>query len=142
MQAVGGKTVRRVGSPGGEGVDAAGAVIAAKSAPCEVVVADIACRAISIAPAEASAEPVPPSEGKEKIEVKRCQRHEKILLRLGWWSTNLSQRAERSSILIPGLCARKSRRSEEANGRPSNPAFSGPAASYPKPTPGVGEKRG
>ena len=38
-----GKAVRGVGSPGGEGADASGSLIAAESAPCEVFVGEGAC---------------------------------------------------------------------------------------------------
>ena len=66
-------------SPSGEGADTAGSVIAAESAPCEVLDEEGACRATLLAAAGASAEPVPPSEGTEKPKRKECWRQEKII---------------------------------------------------------------
>ena len=70
MRPEGGKAVGGAGSPGGEGEDADGVVIAAESAPCEVLVGEGECWATAAAAAGASAEPVPPSEGKAKNEAK------------------------------------------------------------------------
>ena len=70
MRPEGGKAVGGAGSPDGEGVDAARSVIAAESAPREVLDGEGACWATVIAAAGASTEPMPPSEGAAKTEAK------------------------------------------------------------------------
>ena len=62
MRPEGGKTVGGAGSSGVEEADVVKSVIAAESAPCEVLVWEVACWATTVAAAWASAEPVPPSE--------------------------------------------------------------------------------
>ena len=52
-------------------------------------------------------------------------------------ATNLPEGAERSSILIRGLCVRKSRKPKEAKGSPPKTALSGWGTSPLKPTPGI-----
>ena len=151
MRPEGGKAVGGAGSPCGEGADAAGSVIAAGSAPCEVFDGKGACWVILVAAARASAEPVPPSEGTAKTEAKAMSAEGKISPRPGRQSsvvtaavtraTKLPEGTERSSILIRGPCARKPRISEEAKGSPSKTAISGCGTNPLKPTPGIGEAR-
>ena len=76
----GGKAAVGAGSPCGEGADAAGSVIAAESAPCEVLDGQGACWATLVAAARASTEPVPPSEGTAKTKAKAMSAAGKILL--------------------------------------------------------------
>ena len=70
MRPEGGKAVGGAGSPCGKGADAAGSVISAESAPCEVLDVEGACWATLVVAAGASAKPVPPPEGTEKTETK------------------------------------------------------------------------
>ena len=56
-------------------------------------------------------------------------------------ATNLPKGAVRSSVLIRGPCARKSRKSEEVKGSPPKTTLSVWGTSQLKPTPGVGEVR-
>ena len=70
MRPEGGKPAGGARSPGSEGTDAAGSVIAADSAPCEVLDGEGACWATVVAASDASADPVPPSEGTAKTEEK------------------------------------------------------------------------
>ena len=70
MRPEGGKAVGGEVSPRGEGVDAAGLVTAAESAPCEVLVGERARLATAVAAAGAYAESAPPSEGVAKTESK------------------------------------------------------------------------
>ena len=57
----GGKAVRGAELPGGEEADAAGSVIAAESAPFEVIIGERASWATAVAAVGAFAEPVRPS---------------------------------------------------------------------------------
>ena len=70
MRPEGGKAVGGAGSPFGKGADAAGSVIVAESAPCEVLDGEGGCWTTLVAAAVASAEPVPPSEGTAKTEAR------------------------------------------------------------------------
>ena len=116
MRPEGGKAVVGAGSPCGEGADAAGSMIAAESAPCEVPDGEGACWATLVAAAGASAEPVPPSEGTAKTEAEAASAAGKFSPWPGWQSsvvtaavtgaTNLPEGAERRSILIRGPCAK------------------------------------
>ena len=145
MRPVGGKAVGGAGSPCGEGADAAGSVISAESAPCEVLDVGGACWATLVA------EPVPPPEGTAKTEAKavsvagknsqRPRQQSPVVTAAVKRSTNLPEGAERSSILIRGLCVRKSRKPKEAKGSPPKTALSGWGTSPLKPTPGIGEAR-
>ena len=65
-----GKAVGGAGSPGDEGADAAGSMVAAESTSCEVLVGEGTCWATAVAAAGSSAELVPPSEGTAKSEEK------------------------------------------------------------------------
>ena len=65
MRPEGGQAVGGTGPAGVEGADAAGSVIAAESAPCNVLVGEGAWWATAVKVAGASAQPVPPSEGTE-----------------------------------------------------------------------------
>ena len=122
MRLEGGKAVGGAGSPCGEGADAAGSVIAAESAPCEMLDGKGACWATLVAAAGASAEPVPLPGGTAKTESKAVSAAGKMSPRPGRQSsgvtaaftraTNVPEGAERLSILIRDLCARKSRNSE------------------------------
>ena len=76
MRIEGGKAVGGAGSSGGKGVDAAGSVIAAESAHCEVLDWEGACWATAVTAAGASAERVPPSEGTAKTNRKWCRLQE------------------------------------------------------------------
>ena len=148
MRPEGGKAVGGGGSPCGEGADAAGSVILAESAPCQVLDVGGACWATLVAAAGASAEPVPPPEGTVKNEAKavlvagkNSRRPERQSLAAITRVTNLPERAERSSILIRGPYVRKSRKSEDAKGSPPQAALSGWGTSPLKPTRGMGEAR-
>ena len=77
-----GKAVGDAGSPGAEGADASGSVIAVESAPCEVLVGEGACWATAVTVAGASADPVPPSKSTAKTEAKAVLREEKKIR--GW----------------------------------------------------------
>ena len=70
MQPERGEAVGGAGSLGGEGADAAGSVIAAESAPCEVLVGKTECWATAIAAAGAFSEPVPSLESTAKTDAK------------------------------------------------------------------------
>ena len=124
MRPEGGKAVEGAGSPCGAGAGAAGPVISAESAPCEVLDVGGECGATLVAAVGASAEPVPPPEGTVKTEEKAVSAAGKLCSRRGWQSsvvtaavtraTNLPEGAERSSILICGPCVLKSRKSEDS----------------------------
>ena len=112
MRPEGGKSVGGATSPGGAGADAAVSVIAAESAPYEVLVGEGVCWTIAIGEMGASAEPVAPSEGKAKTKANAVSVAGKIAPRPGRRSTvvmaahkrvtNLPEGAERSSIFIRG----------------------------------------
>ena len=74
MRPEGGKGVGDAGSPCGEGADAAGSVISAESASCEVLDMGGACWATVVKAAGASAEPVPPPEDTEAKAVPRKEK--------------------------------------------------------------------
>ena len=63
MQPEASKAIGGAESPGGEGADAAGSMIAAESAPCEVLVGEGPCWTTAVTAAGASVEAAPPSEG-------------------------------------------------------------------------------
>ena len=112
MRPEGDNSIGGAGLPGGEGADAAGPVVAAESAPCEVLVGAGACSAAGAAVAGASAGPVPPSEGTAKTEAKavlaagtitsRPGRRSTVVTAADTRATNLPEGAERSSIFIRG----------------------------------------
>ena len=124
----GGMAVGGAESPCGEGADAGGSVIAAELTPCEVPNGEEPCWATLVAAAEASAEPVPSSEGTAKTKAKavsaagndspRPERQPSVVTATATRATNLPEGGERSPILTRGLCAQKSRKSEEAKGSP------------------------
>ena len=64
----GDRAVGGAGSPSGEGADADGSVIAAGSAPYQVLVGEGACWATAVAASGSAAEPMSPSEGTAKTE--------------------------------------------------------------------------
>ena len=70
MRPEGGKAVGNAGWQGGKGADAAGSIITVESAPCGVLDGEGACWVAAVAAAEASAKPVPPSEGTAKTDAR------------------------------------------------------------------------
>ena len=145
-----GQAVGGAGSPCGERVDAAGSVIAVEVAPCEVLDEERACRATLVVAAGASAELVPPSEVRQKPKRKPCRQQRKVSTAGtaivggdgGSFTSDQSLKEQkRSSILVHGPCVRKSRKSEEAKGSPTQTALSGWGANLRKATPGIGEER-
>ena len=74
----------------------------------------------------------------------RPGRQSTVVTVAGTRAMNLPEGAETSSILIRGPCTRKSRKSpksEDAKGSPSQTAISGRGTIPPTPTPGFGEER-
>ena len=142
MRPEGSNAVGCAGSPGGEKADAAGSVIAAEWAPCEV------CWATAVAARGPSAEPMSPSEGTAKTGTKAVSAVVKISPRPGRRSTmvtaaviratNRPEGAESSSILIRGPCARNHENPKRRKGVHPKPRSRGGA---PKPTPRIGEER-
>ena len=132
--------------PWPEGADAAGAVLTAESCPCKVLIGGGACWATIVTGAGDSAEPWSLLESTTKTEAKAVFAAGEKTLKRGRRSTvateayiratNLPGGAERSSILVRGLCVRKSRKSEEAKGSPPKTALSVRGTSPPKPNPG------
>ena len=155
MQPEGDKIYRGAGLLGDEGADTAGSVVAAGSSPClcKTIVGRGASWATVVAAAGASAAPASPPEGTTKTEPKAALAVDEKALGPGRRSTvatgadiqatNLPEGAERSSILIRGPCARKSRKSEELKGSPPKTALSvrGPTPPEQSATPAgsVGE---
>ena len=111
-----------------------------ESSACKVLVGRGARCATIVAAAVASAEPWSPPEGTTK---NRSESRTSIDGGDGadTRATNLPKEAERSSILLRGPCARKSRKSEDVKVSPSKTALSVRGTSPLKPTPGVGEER-
>ena len=151
MRPEGGKIFRGAGLSGDEWADAVGFVITAESCPCKVLVGRGACWATIVAAAGASAEPWSPPGGTTKTEAKaalaagdktlRPGRRSTVATEADTRATNLPEGAEGSSILIRGLCVRKSRKSEGVKGSPPKTALSLRGTSRPRPTPGVCEER-
>ena len=131
-----------------------GSVVTVESAPCEVFVGEGVCWATAVAAAGASAEPVPPSEGTAKTESKAVSAAGKNVSAArtaigggdgGRYTSAESSRRSRE-VVNPHACpcaqkSRISRKSEEAEGSPSETALSVRGTSPPMPTVGVGQER-
>ena len=73
------RAVGGAGSSGGEGADAVGSVIEVESAPCDVLVWEIACWTTAVAAAGLLPSPCYPQTAKQTSKRKRCRRLEKGL---------------------------------------------------------------
>ena len=143
MRPEGGKAVGGAGSPDGVGTDVAGSVIAAESAPCEVLDWEEACWRQPSRERGLLQSPCRPQRVRQKPKRKRCRRQKKNcrVTVADTRATNTQEGAERSSTLICGPCAQKSPKSEEEKGNPPKTTLSGRGTSPLKPTPEVGEER-
>ena len=141
MRPEGSKAIGGAGSPGVEGANAAGSVIAAESALCEVLVGEGACWAKAVAAAGAFAEPMPPSEGMAITKAKAHISGRYIASRPGRRSTvatvadaratNLPEGTERSSILIRDPRPRNLENSKRRQGAHLKPCCRGGAPVHP-----------
>ena len=139
MQPEDGKAVRGAGSPGGEGADAAGSVIAAESAPCEVLqgrsmLGDSRrgsgdfCRACTAlrrhgknrSESDVDGRKNDPQPGRQSIVTAADTR-----------TMNIPEGAERSPVLIRCPRARKPQKNEEAKWSPHRPRSWGGAPAHP-----------